>query len=359
MHTNYIFISHITEESNIAEKIKEWIEGSFLGQVQVFVSTNINDAPVGDIWFSKIEAAMSKSAACIVLCSANSVNRPWINFESGAAWIKRIPVIPVTYGGITKENLPIPLLFFQAENAKNPDFSKKLIESVSKHLKFSHPPRINYNEMQTEVEEVIRAIFHGYGISTEADELGIFDHMVQAEDCFGSVTSIFLQMSEQANLLTEETNEATIAINLAKSGGSARHLQKLARNFSEKVETRTNNIEKIIGDYNSNVAIGINSTNYIIKSKQLPLSDTDRVDLKNLLDAVTSAKQTISSNIPIFSKAANTAAIFPNLERHLRRSTLKLSNTFTDLAYQMEKSVLLLEGLQVTAINKIESQDSN
>ena len=53
-----VFISHISEEAHIAKVLKEWIESSFLGQCDVFVSSDKEDIPAGSKWLDQIDTAL-------------------------------------------------------------------------------------------------------------------------------------------------------------------------------------------------------------------------------------------------------------------------------------------------------------
>ncbi len=113
------FISHIKEEAGIALKLKECIESTFAGQVEVFVSSDVRDLPAGSKWLTEIDAALNSSLVFLVLCSKNSLKRPWINVEMGCVWIKGVPIIPLCHSGQTKGELPSPISSFQALEMKS------------------------------------------------------------------------------------------------------------------------------------------------------------------------------------------------------------------------------------------------
>lgn len=94
-----VFISHITEEKEMAMELKKLIEESFLGMLDVFVSSDENSISSGSKWLDNITSALSSCAIELILCSPNSVKRPWINFEAGAGWVRDIPVIPLCHSG--------------------------------------------------------------------------------------------------------------------------------------------------------------------------------------------------------------------------------------------------------------------
>ena len=50
-----LFISHISEERNIAERIKGALARDFLGLVEVFVSSDTESIAAGEEWLRSIE----------------------------------------------------------------------------------------------------------------------------------------------------------------------------------------------------------------------------------------------------------------------------------------------------------------
>lgn len=121
-----VFISHITEEKEMAIALKEMIEESFPGLMEIFVSSDDKSLPMGSRWLDSVTEALEKCSVELILCSPQSVKQPWINFEAGAGWVKNIPVIPLCHSGMESEKLPVPLNLLTA--AKIDDVSSmKLI----------------------------------------------------------------------------------------------------------------------------------------------------------------------------------------------------------------------------------------
>lgn len=100
MEKPIVFISHITEEKEMALELKSLIEESFLGMISVFVSSDENSISSGSKWLDNITSALGNCAIELILCSPNSVKRQWINFEAGAGWVREIPVIPLCHSGM-------------------------------------------------------------------------------------------------------------------------------------------------------------------------------------------------------------------------------------------------------------------
>jgi TIR domain len=119
-----IFISHTASEFALAEAFKNRIELDF-ADFNIFISsddTSITSSSSG--WMKQIESAIIQSKFMLVLCSHDSVKRPWLAFEAGAAWIRTTKnidgedislceIMPVCHGGLTKNELPNPYNAFQ------------------------------------------------------------------------------------------------------------------------------------------------------------------------------------------------------------------------------------------------------
>lgn len=110
-----IFISHISEEQIEANKAKQYLDQVFKEKVEVFVASSWTSIKPGDDWFDCITGALEKCNIMLVLCSGDSVGRPWIQFETGAGWFaKKIKVIPICHKGMTPSALPEPIRRLQA-----------------------------------------------------------------------------------------------------------------------------------------------------------------------------------------------------------------------------------------------------
>ena len=144
MTKKLVFISHITEESDLAKIISDEIKSSFLGMLDTFVSSDGESLPAGGRWLDSIDAALTNSAIQISLCSPQSIKRPWINFEAGASWIRRIPVVPLCHSGLSKSGLPVPLSMLQGADLSNAADLKIVFNQLSKVLGAARTPDIDY-----------------------------------------------------------------------------------------------------------------------------------------------------------------------------------------------------------------------
>ncbi len=133
-------MSHVSEEARLAEILKEHISRDFLGMLDVFVSSDLESIAAGANWLTSLENALRQASALLVLCSHASLNRPWVNFEVGAAWIKSIPIVPVCHSGLRLKELPIPLCLLQGIEATSEGGVKRIYALVAEKLGCRLPP---------------------------------------------------------------------------------------------------------------------------------------------------------------------------------------------------------------------------
>lgn len=138
-----IFISHITEEKEIAKAVKEFLEKRFLKTINVFASSHEESLQMGDDWMGTIKKSMKDCELIIIICSPLSITRPWINFEAGAGWIKDIPVIPLCHSGLTPGKLPVPINSFQGGILNSKEDISKVFNRIARVLKIDSPDSNN------------------------------------------------------------------------------------------------------------------------------------------------------------------------------------------------------------------------
>lgn len=134
-----IFISHISEEKEIAKAVKEFLEKRFLNIINVFASSHEESLQLGDDWISVIKESMKDCELIIIICSPISIARPWINFEAGAGWIKDTPVIPLCHSGLTPGKLPVPINSFQGGTLNSQEDIRKVFNRIAGILNIDAP----------------------------------------------------------------------------------------------------------------------------------------------------------------------------------------------------------------------------
>ena len=161
-----VFISHTATETKLAQHLKRRLEGDFLGSLNVFVSSDQTSIAAGAKWLDEVEKALKGAALHILLCSDESVVRPWVNFEAGAAWLRGVPVIPLCHSGMTPNRLPIPLALLESIEASNASDLRKLYAAAAGILQLN-VPGIDFDALASEVH----AIETEYGAMRAAVEI--------------------------------------------------------------------------------------------------------------------------------------------------------------------------------------------
>jgi TIR domain len=134
-----VFISHIHSEANIAVWLKEKTSDLLLDGIEFFVSSDRQSIVGGDRWLSKIEEAIGRAAMVLVLCTKDSVLRPWVNFEAGGAWMAKKRVVPVCYGDLKPSDLPEPLRSLQGYSVHNPTDMHDLVALLARVAELRTP----------------------------------------------------------------------------------------------------------------------------------------------------------------------------------------------------------------------------
>lgn len=214
-----VFISHITEEKEIAIAFKELIESSFLGMLDVFVSSDEDTIHMGQKWLDRISNGLKTCAIEVVLCSPKSILRPWINFEAGAGWVRDIPVIPLCHSGIEPAKLPMPLNLLQAAKA-NEVSSLKLIFPVLAQAIGAKTPNIDFSDFISKVAEFeVRYTFWD-ACNSAFSQINNFNGSIVSALKNGNAIAIDLTETEISYLLDPiEFLSKNNILDLVRSGG--------------------------------------------------------------------------------------------------------------------------------------------
>jgi len=148
-----VFISHVSTETDVAQYLKQRLDRDFLGLLDIFVSSDRQTIAAGAKWLEEVEKALKSADLQIVLCSKESVGRPWVNFEAGAVWLRGIPVIPVCHSGLKLTDLPIPLSMLEGIEGGKPEGLKQLYEALAAKLKLKVPV-IDFHTIANEIREL-------------------------------------------------------------------------------------------------------------------------------------------------------------------------------------------------------------
>jgi len=109
-----IFISHIGDEAPVADALKAYLMRCFGPSLQVFVSSDYDSIATGEEWYRAIVRGIRAASVVVVLLSRYSIDRRWINFESGLALGANVRMLPLTIRGFHPGDVGLPLSQFHA-----------------------------------------------------------------------------------------------------------------------------------------------------------------------------------------------------------------------------------------------------
>ena len=333
-----VFISHIAEEAALASVLKDWIESTFLGQVDVFVSGH--DISSGEQWFRRLGEELTDAKAMLVLCSERSVSRPWINFEAGAGHVKGVPVIPICYAGVSKDTLPAPLLFFQALDVRAEDFGVRVIGDLAKHLGYARTPLIRHEEMTADLENALSHLGQESGNNVVGD-LGFVDHLVLFTEKTEALTSLISEFGDNTSEMTIGMNKFSDQAEKAgnnPSSGNPRHVQRIAKKFGEDLSAYANNIEGLNRKYGEVLPEIKSSLQNVLTFQDLETtSGVDDVD--EFLATLDETEQSVSGWKNSVVVANGTISKLPNFQRDMNRGIRRVSEQFETLTSNLDDTL--------------------
>jgi hypothetical protein len=103
-----IFISHAAANRNIARSLADTLEAAREG-VTTFLASRSGDIRADEDWFGGIERALQEADTYVILLTPESVLRPWVNFEAGAAWFFQRQLIFVRIQALPMDDIPLPI----------------------------------------------------------------------------------------------------------------------------------------------------------------------------------------------------------------------------------------------------------
>ena len=348
-----VFISHIAEEAALASVLKDWIESTFLGQVDVFVSGH--DISSGEQWFRRLGEELTDAKAMLVLCSERSVSRPWINFEAGAGHVKGVPVIPICYAGVSKDTLPAPLLFFQALDVREEDFGVRVIGDLAKHLGYARTPLIRHEEMTADLERALSHLGQESGNNVVGD-LGFVDHLVLFTEKTEALTSLISEFGDNTCEMTIGMNRFSDQAEKAgsnPSSGTPRHVQRIAKKFGEDLSAYANNIKGLNRKYGEVLPEIKSSLQKVLTFNDLETtSEVDDVD--EFLATLDETEQSVSDWKNSVVGANGTISELPNFQRDMNRGIRRVSEQFETLTSNLDDTLDMIQEARATYNSRLE-----
>lgn len=114
----FVFFSHAADDAPVAEYVASVLRTS-VGGLELFVASSPGAIPTGEEWLAAIKRNLKAADTYLILLTPRSIERLWIWFETGAAWMSDRRLLPVTALGLEKRDVPLPLGAHQVLSLEN------------------------------------------------------------------------------------------------------------------------------------------------------------------------------------------------------------------------------------------------
>lgn len=167
-----LYISHVSEEALFGLLLKDFIESTFLGQVEAVLTCSSEDSAADRKWLQGIDGAFESAKLLLLLCSSRSIQHGWVHFEAGCAWIKNLPALAICHSGLKKSGLPPPLSVFEdALDVEDHTFMEELFTTLAKSFGIPRLPRLSYDTMMAELRATLASVAPQRGTKEEVREV--------------------------------------------------------------------------------------------------------------------------------------------------------------------------------------------
>jgi hypothetical protein len=139
LHTKpTVFFSHSSKDKEAIKHLKDRFLKITGKTIDVFVSSDGQSIPLGHNWVKTIEDALGRAKLMFVFVTPNSIGSPWLPFEAAFSYSRNVAVVPVVFGGLSMENLPMPLSLLQGFSVDNHEQLNNIIARCNDSFGFEH-----------------------------------------------------------------------------------------------------------------------------------------------------------------------------------------------------------------------------
>jgi len=128
-----LFLSHAAADVDLAEFLDVQLARSPTG-LTIFRTSRVGQIPSGRDWFNFVTTSLRDADQYLVLLTPTSHSRPWVLFETGAAWYSKRPVVLALAGGLAAGSVPEPLRNLQVLSLEDEAQAAQIFADVGASL---------------------------------------------------------------------------------------------------------------------------------------------------------------------------------------------------------------------------------
>lgn len=133
------FLSHSSQDKAAMAGLKNLLVEKTGGTIEFFLSSDGQSIPYGRNWVATLDQALTDTAIMFCFLTPQSVESPWIYFEAGHAYSRKVKVIPVSALGLKFNNVPAALSLLQGFDLANHEGLNNIISTLNDRFDFSFP----------------------------------------------------------------------------------------------------------------------------------------------------------------------------------------------------------------------------
>jgi hypothetical protein len=137
-----VFVSHTSSEATIVNHLVEYLRVA-LPDIEFYVSSSYQSLKPGASWWDDIRSTLSDAKVILACISRQSINKPWILFETGVGLGCGAVVIPVILDDLPDSQVGPPLSMYQAVRMERHSL-KHLAASIGENTR----TRVHTNRLQ-------------------------------------------------------------------------------------------------------------------------------------------------------------------------------------------------------------------
>ncbi|HNG82077.1 MAG TPA: hypothetical protein PLW24_21585 [Burkholderiaceae bacterium] len=257
-----------------------------------------------------------------------------------------------------KDDLPVPLSFFQGLSLDDPGSCRELVESIASRFGFKKIPKISFDEMQQSIWSALDRIIPKDVSCTTSDEYGLIDLKVVIDAGFKELTSIIEIVGVETAALGTDANEFSEQVNLIDTNDSKglHEVQRIAHELSDKINRRATKISEATESY-SEISRKTFSRMVDLMRLQSASGPEWKADYADIVMIVSSIRDSAQEARGQFVAVAESMANVPRIERQLRISLLDGANVIRLFIKATDQSIASMN--EVCAVAKSLQTSSN
>lgn len=209
MTQHKFFISHSHDDNKITELLANLLKKITLDQIAPWYSSDKSASggiSMGEMWFAEIIKQIEESNVLIPIVTPNSINRPWLYFESGIAQsIKTCLIIPVCIG-IGRDQLYPPLSQYQTFQLSDYRSFKEFIEKILNKYGVKFDEDFARAQIEKTISELSKIKFEDIYNDPKTNEL--------IKDLKNHIDKRFIDIWERPNVHITDTNLKDSILNI-------------------------------------------------------------------------------------------------------------------------------------------------